>query len=210
VALGSRAPSWETTKRARRATRKFIESEPLFWPARYHLGELRREQGRIPEAVSEFKKVLEQDPRNSNHASLPGARLLGRRKPAKKPGKHSHGCGRRDAQKLPGAHGKSATPCSRGQGRPGAQGNGRGGAQNTPTCNPSAALDAAEAYAVPRRNRQGYRVAGPFHAQRRRPAPAWLRIDPLLANVRQHPRFKQILNSMEFRWQQRIALAKQQ
>jgi len=28
---------------------------------------------------------------------------------------------------------------------------------------------------------------------------AWLRIDPLLANVRQHPRFKQILNSMEFR-----------
>src|SRR5438445_656299 len=48
-----------------RATRKFSESEPLFWPARYHLGELRREQGRIPEAVSEFKKVLEQDPRNS-------------------------------------------------------------------------------------------------------------------------------------------------
>src|SRR5260370_17464103 len=47
------------------ATRKFIESEPLFWPARYHLGELRREQGRIPEAVSEFKKVLEQDPGNS-------------------------------------------------------------------------------------------------------------------------------------------------
>src|SRR5258705_13389752 len=48
-----------------RATRKFIESEPLFWPARYQLGELRREQGRIPEAVSEFKKVMEQDPRNS-------------------------------------------------------------------------------------------------------------------------------------------------
>jgi hypothetical protein len=35
---------------------------------------------------------------------------------------------------------------------------------------------------------------------------AWLRIDPLLANVRQHPRFKQILNSMEFHCQQRIAL----
>jgi hypothetical protein len=32
---------------------------------------------------------------------------------------------------------------------------------------------------------------------------ASLRIDPLLANVRQHPRFKQILNSMEFRRQQR-------
>src|SRR5260370_14194971 len=48
-----------------RGTGNSMESEPLFWPARYHLGELRREQGRILEAVSEFKKVLEQDPRNS-------------------------------------------------------------------------------------------------------------------------------------------------
>jgi hypothetical protein len=39
---------------------------------------------------------------------------------------------------------------------------------------------------------------------------AWLRIDPLLANVRQHPRVKQILNSMEFRRQQRVALAAKQ
>jgi len=39
---------------------------------------------------------------------------------------------------------------------------------------------------------------------------AWLRIDPLLADVRQHPRFKQILNSMEFRRQQRLALPARQ
>jgi len=34
----------------------------------------------------------------------------------------------------------------------------------------------------------------------------WLRIDPLLANVREHPRFKQILNSMEFRRHQRSTI----
>lgn len=69
---------------------------------------------------------------------------------------------------------------------------------------PFAALDAAEVYAVlgetdraiewlDRSMRKGDDRA------------AWLRIDPLLANVRQHPRFKQILNSMEFRRQQRNA-----
>ena len=73
----------------------------------------------------------------------------------------------------------------------------------------SAALDAAEVYAVlgetdraiewlDRSMRKGDDRA------------AWLRIDPLLANVRQHPRFKQILNSMEFRRQQRIALPAKQ
>ena len=74
---------------------------------------------------------------------------------------------------------------------------------------PFAALDAAEVYAVlgetdraiewlDRSMRKGDDRA------------AWLRIDPLLANVRQHPRFKQILNSMEFRRQQRIALPAKQ
>ena len=69
---------------------------------------------------------------------------------------------------------------------------------------PFAALDAAEVYALlgetdkaiewlDRSMRKG---DGRVH---------WLRIDPLLANIRQHPRFEQILNSMEFRRQRRNA-----
>jgi lipopolysaccharide biosynthesis regulator YciM len=38
----------------------------------------------------------------------------------------------------------------------------------------------------------------------------WMRRDPLLANVREHPRFKQILDSMTYRRQQRAAPANKQ
>src|SRR5262249_38083302 len=47
------------------ATRRLIESEPLFWPARYLQGELLREQGKIADAVREHEKALEQDAQNS-------------------------------------------------------------------------------------------------------------------------------------------------
>ncbi len=190
-----------------RATRKFIESEPLFWPARYHLGELRREQGRIPEAVSEFKKVLEQDPRNSttlrclaraylDAGNLPKARqTLARMRP-------------QDAQNFRARMVRAQLHAVEGKGALALKEMDEEVLKHA-DLQPFAALDAAEAYAVlgetdraiewlDRSMRKGDDRA------------AWLRIDPLLANVRQHPRFKQILNSMEFRWQQRIALAKQQ
>ena len=190
-----------------RATRKFIESEPLFWPARYHLGELRREQGRIPEAVSEFKKVLEQDPRNSttlrclaraylDAGNLPKARqTLARMRP-------------QDAQNFRARMVRAQLHAVEGKGALALKEMDEEVLKHA-DLQPFAALDAAEAYAVlgetdraiewlDRSMRKGDDRA------------AWLRIDPLLANVRQHPRFKQILNSMEFRRQQRIALAKQQ
>jgi len=73
----------------------------------------------------------------------------------------------------------------------------------------SAALDAAEVYAVLGETDKA--IEWLDRAMRRGDdRAAWLRIDPLLANVRQHPRFKQILNSMEFRRQQRIALPAKQ
>jgi len=190
-----------------RATRKFIESEPLFWPARYHLGELRREQGRIPEAVSEFKKVLEQDPRNSttlrclaraylDAGNLPKARqTFARMRP-------------QDAQNFRARMVRAQLHAVEGKGALALKEMDEEVLKHA-DLQPFAALDAAEAYAVlgetdraiewlDRSMRKGDDRA------------AWLRIDPLLANVRQHPRFKQILNSMEFRRQQRIALAKQQ
>ncbi len=74
---------------------------------------------------------------------------------------------------------------------------------------PFAALDAAEVYAV--LGETGKAIEWLDRAMRKGDdRAAWLRIDPLLANVRQHPRFKQILNSMESRRQQRIALPAKQ
>ena len=42
-------------------TRQIIAKSPLFWPARINLGELLREQGDLPGAIREFERILEQD-----------------------------------------------------------------------------------------------------------------------------------------------------
>src|SRR6266850_447973 len=189
------------------ATRKFIESEPLFWPARYHLGELRREQRRIPEAVSEFEKVLEQDPRNPttlrcltraylDAGNLPKARQILAR------------MGPQDAQNFRARIVKAQLYAVEGK-RASALKEMDEEVLKHADLQPFATLDAAEVYAVLGETDKA--IEWLDRAMRKGDdRAAWLRIDPLLANVRQHPRFKQILNSMEFRWQQRIALAKQQ
>ncbi len=188
---------------AMRATRRLIESEPLFWPARYLQGELLREQGNTAEAVREHEKVLEQDPQNStvlrclaraylDAGNLPEAwQTLARLQP-------------RDAGNFRARIVKAQLHALEGK-RALALNEMDEEALKYADLQPFAALDAAEVYAVlgetdraiewlDRSMRKGDDRA------------AWLRIDPLLANVRQHPRFKQILNSMEFRNQQRNAL----
>jgi DNA-binding winged helix-turn-helix (wHTH) protein/tetratricopeptide (TPR) repeat protein len=190
-----------------RETRKVIESEPLFWPARYHLGELRRERGMIPDAVSEFEKVLDQDPQNSttlrcltrahlDAGNLPKARqTLARMRP-------------QDAQnfrarivkaQLHAVEGKRALALKEMDEE----------VLKHADLQPFATLDAAEVYAVLGETDKA--IEWLDRAMRKGDdRAAWLRIDPLLANVRQHPRFKQILDSMEFRRQQRIALPAKQ
>jgi hypothetical protein len=70
---------------------------------------------------------------------------------------------------------------------------------------PFAALDAAEVYAVLGETDRA--IEWLDRSMRKGDDRVdWLRIDPLLSSVRQHRRFKQILNSMEFRRQQRVAL----
>lgn len=192
---------------ATRATQRLIESEPLFWPARYLRGELLREQGKTAEAVREHEKVLEQDPQNStvirclaraylDAGNLPEAwQALARLHP-------------RDARNFRARIVKAQLHALEGKRAP-ALNEMDQEALKYADLQPFAALDAAEVYAVlgetdraiewlDRSMRKGDDRA------------AWLRIDPLLANVRQHPRFKQILNSMEFRRQQRIALPAKQ
>ncbi len=190
-----------------RAARRLIESEPLFWPPRYMLGEILREQGKTAEAVRVYEVVLEQDPQNStvllclaraylDAGNLPKARqTLGRLRPQDA----SNFRVRMAKAQLHALEGKRALALKEMDEE----------VLKYADLQPFAALDAAEVYAVlgetdkaiewlDRSMRKGDDRA------------AWLRIDPLLANVRQHPRFKQILNSMEFRRQQRIALPAKQ
>jgi len=47
--------------RAQEMGGKLLEADPTFFPARTFLGEIYREQGKLPEAIREQEKVLEQD-----------------------------------------------------------------------------------------------------------------------------------------------------
>jgi Tfp pilus assembly protein PilF len=44
--------------------RKLLDRDPLFFPARMNLGEYFRQQGKVAEAIREQEKILEQDPQS--------------------------------------------------------------------------------------------------------------------------------------------------
>ncbi len=50
--------------RAEELAKEMLEAAPTFFPPRTYLGEIRREQGKLAEAIREQEKVLEQDPTN--------------------------------------------------------------------------------------------------------------------------------------------------
>src|SRR5262249_29562381 len=186
-----------------RAARKLVESEPLFWPARYFLGELLREQGKTEEAIRAFETVLARDPQNStvlrclaraylDAGDLPRAsQTLERLKPQDAANFRV----RMVRAQLYALQGKRAMALRE---------------MDTEVLKhaelqPFAALDAAEVYAV--LGKKDKAIEWLQRTVRKGDCRAhWLRIDPLLANVRGHPRFKQILNSMEFRRQQRSTI----
>ncbi len=187
---------------AMRMARKLIESEPLFWPPRYLLGELLREQGKTAEAVREHEEVLGLDPQNStvlrslaraylDAGNLPKAwQTLQRLRPGDAPNFRV----RMAKAQLHAVEGKRALALKEMDEE----------VLKYADLYPFAALDAAEVYAVLGETDRA--IEWVDRTVRKGDDRAhWLRIDPLLANVRQHPRFKQILNSMEFRRQQRNA-----
>ena len=190
-------------EKALHATRRLVESEPLFWPARYLHGEILREQGKTAEAVREHEKALEQDPQNSTalrclaRAHLDAGNLAGawqtltRLQP-------------RDAQNFRARMVKAQLHALEGE-HAMARNEMDGEVLKYAELQPFAALDAAEVYAVLGETDKA--IEWLDRSMRKGDDRAdWLRIDPLLSNVRQHRRFKQILNSMEFRRQQRVAL----
>jgi len=182
-----------------RAAQRLTESEPLFWPARYVHGEILREQGKTADAVRAFEVVLGRDPQNStvlvclaranlDAGELPKARqTLERLRP-------------QDASNHRVRLAKAQLYAAEGE-RPLALKEMDEAVLKYADVQPFAALDAAEVYALLGETDKAIdwldrtMRKGDGRAQ-------WLRIDPLLENVRQHPRFQQILNSVEVRRQQ--------
>jgi tetratricopeptide (TPR) repeat protein len=181
------------------AARRVIETEPLFWPPRYHLGELLREEGKTAEAVSEQEKVLEQDPGN-----VLALRCLARA--------HLDAGDLQQARQVL----EGVRPQDRGNFRVrmvwaqihALEGRREAAIQEMDDevlkfadLQPFAALDAAEVYAI--LGQQDRAIEWVDRSMRKGDGRVdWLRRDPLLAGVREHPRFKQIVSSMEFRRQQ--------
>jgi tetratricopeptide (TPR) repeat protein len=185
-----------------RAGRAIIESEPLFWPPRYHMSEIYREQGKLAEARRELEKILEQDPQN-----VAALRCLMRAHVDAGTLAEAHRTyermRREDRQNFRVRLGLAQLQAAEGN-RVLALKNMDHGVIKYADLQPFAALDAAEVHAllgekekamdwVERSMRKGDDRA------------EWLRRDPLLANVRSLPRFQQIIQSMEFRRQQRTA-----
>ncbi len=184
------------------AAARLVESEPLFWPARYIMGELLREQGKTTEALHTYEAVLQQNPMNStvlcclarthlDAGDLVSARgILERLRPLDVPNFRVRIL-RAQLHALEGDRGQALMEMDE-------------DVLKYADLQPFAALDAAEVYsilgetekAIDWLNRSMRKGDGRTH---------WLRIDPLLATVRQHSRFQQILNSMEFHRQQRNA-----
>jgi tetratricopeptide (TPR) repeat protein len=189
---------------AARTAHEVIESEPLFWPPRFHLGELLREQGKTNESVYEQEKILEQDPQNVTalrclaRAHLDAGNLrqawvtLGRARPQDQQNFRV----RFVKAQLYAAEGNRALALKEMDEQ----------VLKYADLQPFATLDAAEVYAVLGEKEKALEWLD--RAFRKGDDRAdWIRRDPLLANLREHPRFKQILSSMGFRRQQRTAAA---
>ena len=190
------------TDEAIRTTRGIIEMEPLFWPARNTLSELFREEGKLADAERSLEQVLEQDPQNASllrnlarvhldAGNLQKARLtLGQLRPNDEQnfrvrmtraqlyaleGKRVEALKEMDAEELKYAD-----------------------------LNPLVTLEAAEVYAVLGDKDRAFDWLD-RSVRRGDDRAEWLRIDPLLASIRQEPRFKEVLDSMDFRRAQAAA-----
>jgi DNA-binding winged helix-turn-helix (wHTH) protein/Tfp pilus assembly protein PilF len=180
------------------ATQRLIESEPLFWPARYVQGEILREQGKTAEAVRAFEVVLGQDPQNSTalvclaRANLDAGDVAEARQTLERlrPQDASNLRVRMAKAQLYAAEGKRSLALKEMDDK----------VLKYADLQPFAALDAAEFYALLGETEKA--IEWLDRTMRKGDGRAhWLRIDPLLANVCQHPRFKQILKSLEVRSQ---------
>jgi DNA-binding winged helix-turn-helix (wHTH) protein/Tfp pilus assembly protein PilF len=184
------------------SAQRLTDSEPLFWPARYVQGELLREQAKTAEAVRVFEIVLQQDPQNStvlvclarsylDAGELPKARQTLDRLRPQDVGNFRVRMAKAQLYALEGNHGQALKEMD-------------AEVLKYADLQPFAALDAAEVYAVLGETDKA--IEWLYRTVRKGDGRAhWLHSDPLLANVRQHPRFAQIIGSIEFRRQRDVA-----
>jgi len=176
-----------------------IQSEPLFWPPRHHLGELLREQSKTADSVREQQKVLEQDSQNvgalrglmrtyADVGDLPMARkTLDRLRPEDRENYRV----RIAKAQLYALEGKTALALKEMDEQ----------VLKYADLQPFSTLDAAEVYALLGEKEKA--IEWMDRSMRKGDDRVeWMRRDPLLTAIREHPRFKQILNSMEYRRQQ--------
>jgi serine/threonine protein kinase/Tfp pilus assembly protein PilF len=181
-------------------SRQMITRWPLYWPARMDLGELLREQGDPAGAIREQQRALEQDPHNvallsylahayMDSGDLPKARQALERTRTEHQQSYIV---RQDRALLLALEGKRAEAFREMDSQ----------VQAYAAAQIFGPLRAAEFYAVmgdadkalewlDRAVRMGDDRED------------WLRRDPLLASIRQHPRFQQIVASVAYRRQQR-------
>jgi len=188
------------TEEAMRETRKLIAAEPLFWPPRNLLGEVLREEGNMAEAVREYEKVLEQDPQNVSAlrclvrthldaGNLPQARQALERL---RPQDFKNFRVRLVKAQLDAVEGKRALALKEMD----------ESVLKYADLMPFAALDAAEVYALLGEKEKA--IEWLDRSMRKGDNRGeWFQRDPLLKNVREHPRFRQIIDSIAYRREQR-------
>jgi serine/threonine protein kinase/tetratricopeptide (TPR) repeat protein len=180
------------------AAHELIAMEPLFWPPRGQLAEMFREQGKTAEAIGELTKILEQDAQNVTayrglaRTHLDAGDLLRAQQALERVLPEARGNFRIRLLRaqLHAVEGKRALALKEMDGQ----------LLKYSDVEPFAALNAAEVYAVLGDKEKA--IEWLDRSMRKGDGRVdWLRRDPLLANVRDHPRFQQILATMEFRRQ---------
>ena len=180
---------------------QILAGDPLFFPARMNLGEILRLEGDIEGAIREYGKILEQDPRNK-YAMLSLARVYidrddmsGARRTLEDlaPDEQRSFVARLMWALVLALEGKTKEALEK----------------MDEECLKYGALApmvtslVAEFYAImgdPQRSLDWLERAVRNGDER----DAWFRRDPLLVNVRDLPRFRQIIDSIEFRRKSRI------
>jgi predicted Zn-dependent protease len=180
--------------------RKMIATEPLFWPPHAHLGEIFREQGKIPEAVREQEKILEQDPQNVSALRGLARAHLDAGKPTEarrvltqlRPQDETNFRVRLLKAQIDAVEGKRELALKEMDDE----------VLKFADLQPFATLDAAEVYAAAGEKEKAMEWLDRCMRKGDNRSD-WFQIDPLLRSVREVPRFKQIIESIAYRREQK-------
>ena len=182
---------------ATKQIQEILRSEPLMWPGHWMMSQILLDEGQLKEARVEGQKVLDQDPGNLvatitlSYGQLTAGDVQGARALLDKtnPGDKENFRLRLARAVVDAREGKQRGPLDK-------------EVLTYAEVNPFGTLAAAEYYALQddAKNALDWLDRAVRGGDERM---EWFQRDPLLASIRNHPRFKQILDSIAFRRQQR-------